>query len=169
MKAPRVTWIQAQFLRVDTQVKTEDGWQTIRGLVVFADADQVTVFTDQCDDEKTNGWRYRFNQLVQWRAAAVVARCPEWCTEHYDGGERMQERNHSSFPQSVIVVGACTGEPRELGFWLERRDYRETGGSETVGVLEVGRIAEDVELTPDQMRLLAKRLRRLADQTDGRR
>ncbi|GIF11635.1 DUF6907 domain-containing protein [Actinoplanes teichomyceticus] len=162
-------WTRAQFLRVGTQVMTEDGWQTIRGLVIFADADQVTVFTPQRDDEWTGGWRFRFNEMVRYRDAAPADGCPAWCTEHYDGGERRQQRCHSSFPQSVPVADVYAGTRRELGVWLERRDDRETGVAETVGILEVRRLAEDVELTPDAMRQLAELLQQLADQADGRR
>ena len=163
-----VSYIRAQFLRVGWQVLTEDGWQTINGLVIFADADQVTVHTSQRDDVWTSGWRFTFNQIVETRSGGPATGCPEWCVEHYDGGERMQQRNHASFPQSVNVANTYTGEPVEMGIWLERRDCGETGSSETVGILEVGKIVEDIELTPDQMRRLAAKLRNLADRAEGR-
>jgi hypothetical protein len=98
--------------------------------------------------------------------AQFLRECPRWCTEHYDGGEQNRERNHSSFPETVNVVEVYTGQPRELGLWLERRDCRDTGSSETVGVLEVRLLSEDVELAPDQMRRLAAKLQVLADQAD---
>jgi hypothetical protein len=187
---PFVREVQAQALRLGKQLLTPDGWQTIRGLLVFADADQVTVFTDEQDDLWTDGWRFHLADPVQARLqptaeqeyqqkrkerqerrrlrrlAMAAAGCPPWCVEHYDGTTEGQEkRNHSSEPESVIAANAWSGDPVELGFWLERRDDHdnsEAGTTATFGILEA-KTLDDIELTPDVMRQLAGRLMSLAD------
>ncbi|MEU4161286.1 hypothetical protein [Actinoplanes sp. NPDC026670] len=178
---------RAENLRVGRQLLTADGWQTIRGLVMFQEADlsgsQVTVFTDQRDDLHTDGWRFEFGDEVhtrlhptaeqeyqrrrqeraerkrQKRLAKAAAQCPEWCVEHYDGamGEG-RARNHSSAPETVTAAGADTGEAAEVSFWLERRDDRGTGSIETVGVVQLGGGREDIELTPEALLQLSARL-----------
>ena len=75
--------------------------------------------------------------------------CPSWCREHYVAGERGEQTIHAGFPLSVHVAESYSGDHRDLGLWLERRANRETGEIETVGTIEVGIIAEDVDLTPD--------------------
>lgn len=182
------TWqVRSQYLRIGKQLLTEDGWQTIYGLVVFKDADQVSVFTDERDDEGTDGWCFTFDQVVtsrhepteeirllnlradlmerrrQRRMAMAAANCPEWCIEHYTGVEK--DTCHSSEPLSVDAADVYTGKAIELGLWMERRDH--PGDSPvTVGVLEVRTITEDIELTPANMRLLAAKLMSLADRAD---
>lgn len=187
---PLVTVVNAENLRVGKQVLTEDGWQTIRGLVMFQGNGQVSVYTDERDDGhqdfETDGWLYRFGDRVQTRLeptdeqtyqrkrrerierkrqrrlAMAAAECPEWCVEHYDGGAgRAQERNHASAPLSVIGADVDEGAPVELGFWLERRDSRDTGGTETVIVIEVSPHARDIELTPCAVHQMAARLQSL--------
>jgi hypothetical protein len=87
--------------------------------------------------------------------------CPPWCVEHYqgDGGAW----NHSSYPETAVGADVCTGAPLELGYWVERRDDHDV--KETVVVLEVSKLAGDIELTPDAMRVLAARLISLADRS----
>lgn len=85
--------------------------------------------------------------------------CPPWCCEHYrgvDGGW-----NHASYPQGAIGANVWTGAPMELGYWVERRD--DPDAQETVVILEVSKLADDIELTPDAMRVLAHRLLGLAN------
>lgn len=160
--------IRAQFVQVGTHLLTPDGWQQIRGVLAFQEddksLDQVTVYTDEKTLDDSNGWEYRFNDLVRTRGEVPAeSGCPVWCVEHYRGGERLEQTNHASFPESVNVVEVCTGEPHEMGLWLERRDDRETGETEVVGLLEIARIQEDVELPPEGLRLLARKLTELAD------
>jgi hypothetical protein len=61
-----------------------------------------------------------------------------------------------------VVIGAnvWTGAPMELGYWVERRDDPDV--QETVVVLEVSKLAEDIELTPDALAVFATRLIGLA-------
>jgi hypothetical protein len=188
--------IRARLLRLGDQLFTRDGWQTIRGLLIFEDPDQVTVYTDQRDDDRTSGWSFALADHVISRPAPEGAgldrpdradvpavgdialsrpvtgdrdmSCPDWCIEHYAGGDRQQQTNHAGFPHSARVADVWTGEPLELGLWLERRDDRETGETETFGVLEVKRLASDVELTIEDMRYLAAKLLRLADSAEKR-
>lgn len=175
--------IRAESLRVGRQLLTEDGWQTIRGTVIFEDSDQVHIYTDERDDVESDGWRFHFGDRVQTRLeptaereykakrhdrlerrrlqrlAQAAAGCPDWCVEHYDGGEdHGRQRNHSGPAMSVIGADVHTGAPKEFGFWLERRDSRDTGGTETVVVLEARPHAEDIELTPSAVLQLAARL-----------
>lgn len=90
------------------------------------------------------------------------AGCTSWCIEHYTGAEG--DSCHAGVPLSVDAADVYTGERIELGLWLEHRHHAIDGTSETVGVLEVRRLAEDIELTPAAMRLLAGKLMVLADQ-----
>lgn len=190
---PFVRQIPAETLRVGRQLLTDDGWQTIKGLLIFDDADQVSVFTEERDDLLTDGWPFRFGDMVQTRLvptaeqvyqrrrqerlerrrqrrlAMDAARCPDWCVEHYDGGEPLRGRNHSSEPLSVDTADVWTGAKVELGLWMERRDDRDAGTTETVGVLEVRPISDDVELTPAAMRELARKLSSFADRAEMRR
>jgi hypothetical protein len=180
--------VQAQFLRVGKQLLTPDGWQTIYGLLVFEDSDQVAVFTPEREDQRTDGWPFHFGDLVQTRnqpteemllqqrrnkrlerrrlkrLAMAAANCPAWCIEHYDAGVPVQ-RNHAGPPESVAAVNAWTGEPIEVGFWLERRDDRDAGTTETVGILEL-KTLDDVELTPANLRVFASKLNSLADRAE---
>jgi hypothetical protein len=64
---PFVSRIPAQFIRIGKQILTEDGWQTTRGLVVFADPDQVSVFTDERNDIESDGWQFHFDEPVLTR------------------------------------------------------------------------------------------------------
>lgn len=189
---PYVSLIEAQYLRIGKQLLTEDGWQTIKGLSVFTDADQVRVFTDEREDGDadytTDGWPFHFGDLVQTRLtptaeqeyqakrlasierkrlrrlAMAAAQCPPWCVEHYEtADDEAVRRNHNSGPVTVIGADAGTDAPVEFEFWLERRDSRYTGGAETVGVLHTSTIRDDVELTPDAMLLLSARLSSLAN------
>lgn len=188
---PMAREVPAENLRVGRMLHTVGGWQVIRGLVMFQDADkstsQVTVFTDERDDVHTDGWTFRFGDPVQTRmeptaeqeyrrvrqerlerkrrqrAAQAAARCPEWCVEHYDGRQDGERaRNHSSAPETVTAAGADTNTPMEVAFWLERRDNHVTGETVTVGVLRGQETNEDVELTPELMLQLAGRLSSLA-------
>jgi hypothetical protein len=184
---PFVTEVKAEDLRVGKQVLTTDGWQTIRGLVMFAECDQVSVFTNELDpDDVEEAWGYHFGDWVKTRLtptqeqeyqakrlarlearrlqnlAMAAAKCPSWCVEHYDCDDDLVKRNHSSGPVTVIGADATTDEPVEFEFWLERRDSRHTGGAETVGMLHTRIVKEDIELTPDTMLLLAARLSSLA-------
>lgn len=86
--------------------------------------------------------------------------CPEWCVEHYQGEGVW---NHSSYPETVIGADVCTGAPMELGYWVERRDDPDV--QETVVVLEVSKLAGDIELTPDALRVFATRLIGLANRS----
>ncbi|WP_433369052.1 DUF6907 domain-containing protein [Actinoplanes sp. CA-142083] len=184
--APFVKVVAAEDLRVGKQLLTDDGWQTIRGLVMFADADQVSVYTDERDDVATSGWRFSFGDFVQTRltptaeeqyqqqhrermerrrrqrAARAAAACPEWCIEHYDGDDGQERQtNHNGTTLTVIGADVEDGHPVEFGFWLERRDRKHTGGTETVVVLETRPHSEDIELTPDAVHLLAAQLQSL--------
>lgn len=163
--------IRAQFLRVGTQLLTPDGWQTITGMLIFQEddqsADQVTIHTPERTIDNSDGWPFRFGELVTTRGEVPAETdCPPWCTEHYRGGERLQQKNCSSFPDSVLAVEACTGTPRELGFWAERRLDRETGETEQFGIIEMRSTLEDLELTPEQLRELARKLGDLADMVE---
>jgi uncharacterized protein DUF6907 len=188
-----VRWRPAQSVAVGRQLLTPDGWQTINGLLIFADADQVSVFTDERDDLMTDGWRFTFGEPVQTRTvpteqqehqarriarreahrlrrlAMAAAKCPDWCVEHYDGGDNGGQRNHSSEPLTVDAANVWTGDRIELGLWMERRDDRDTGEVETFGVLEVKPIQDNIELTAPAMRELARRLNSFADRVEMRR
>jgi hypothetical protein len=180
---PYVIEVNAENLRVGRQLLTADGWQTIRGLIMFADADQVSIYTDERDDVETSGWSFGFGDRVQTRlepteeqlyqarrrerlerkrlrrVAMEAAGCPEWCVEHYDGGTGQERaRNHSAAPQAITGAHVYTGELRHLGFWLERRDNLVTGSAETVVVIETRPHNEDIEFTPEQILQLAARL-----------
>jgi len=189
---PYITVVNAENLRVGKQLLTDDGWQTIRGAVVFSDADQVSIYTDERDDVETDGWRFHFGDRVQTkltpteeekrqerrrvrmerkrqrRLAAEAANCPPWCIEHYDGTVGPDgaigsvQRNHSSTPETVAGKDAWTDKPVEFEIWLERRDEQDTGVVETVGLLHTSILHEDVELTPEAMLRLAARLSSLA-------
>nr|WP_221382768.1 hypothetical protein [Actinoplanes polyasparticus] len=184
---PCVVEVDAETLRVGKQINTTDGWQTIRGLVIFRECDQVSVFTDERDpDDVEEAWRFRFGDRVQTRLtptaeeeyqqrrlarfeasrhrrlAMAAAECPAWCVEHYDCADDDVKRNHTSEPVTVIGADATTDAPVEFEFWIERRDSRYTGGAETVGVLHTRIVKEDIELTPDAMLLLSARLSSLA-------
>lgn len=163
--------IRAQFLQVGTQLLTGDGWQRIHGVLICAEdqksLDQVTVYTPQRTLDETSGWTFRFNDLVLTRGDVPGEDdCPSWCVEHYRGGDRLQEKNCSSFPDSVTVVEACTGIERELGLWGEQRVNRETGTVERVGIIEMRSTLEDVELSAGGLRNLARKLRELADMVE---
>lgn len=184
---PLVIEINAENVHCGRLVLTDDGWQTVKGLLAFQDADQVTLFTDERDDLNTDGWRFKFGDKVQVRypqseedermrlrqaqaekrrlrdLAAAAANCPAWCVEHYDcAPDEPVKRNHSSGPVTVIGADAETDKPVEFEFWIERRDSRYTGGAETVGVLHTRIHEENIELTPDAMLLLSARLSSLA-------
>jgi hypothetical protein len=90
----------------------------------------------------------------------LAPNCPPWCVDHYQGGGGTTW-NHSSYPETVIGANVWTGAPMELGYWVERRDDPDV--QETVVVLEVSKLAEDIELTPDAMRVFAARLIGLAN------
>jgi hypothetical protein len=89
--------------------------------------------------------------------------CPPWCVEHYQG--EAGGWNHSSYPEVAIGANVWTGAAMELGYWVERRD--DPDAQETVVILEVSKLADDIELTPDAMRVLACRLIGLADRAGG--
>lgn len=166
--------IRAQFLQVGTQLHTPDGWQTIRGLLVHAEdeqsLDQVTVYTAERNMDTSNGWEFRFGALVTVRGEVPAEDdCPFWCTEHYRGGERMEQKNCSSSPMSVDAVEAFTGKEIELGFWAERRIDRETGEIESFGILEMRSTLEDLELTPERLHELARKLTELAEMVEATR
>jgi hypothetical protein len=84
--------------------------------------------------------------------------CPPWCDDHYRGEDGTW--NHASVPSSVIGADVWTGDPMELGYWAERRDDPDV--SETVVVLEVSKLKDDLELTPDAVEVMAARLIGLA-------
>lgn len=180
--------IAAQKLRVGCQVLTDDGWQTIQGLLVFQEPEQVTVYTDERDDLMTDGWRFELDQTVMTRKvptqeqayqqrlrerrerkrlrrlAMAAAECPDWCIEHYDAGERQEQRNHTGDVHTVEVRNAYTDATGgELGFWLEKRYDQENGEHESVVVLEVRLFTENLELTPENARLFASKVMSLAD------
>jgi hypothetical protein len=159
--------IRSQFLRVGTQLLTPDGWQTITGMLAFQEddqsADQVTIHTAEKTIDNSNGWGFRFGEMVTTRGKVQAENdCPTWCCEHYKAGDRLEKGNHASFPESVPVVEACTGTLREIGLWAERRTDEETGEVETFGMIEL-RTLEDVELPPERLRELARKLGELAD------
>jgi len=54
-------------LRLGDDLLTDDGWQTIRGLVFFADCGQASVFTDERDDETSDGWPLHVDDPVRVR------------------------------------------------------------------------------------------------------
>ena len=60
--------IRAQFLRVGTQLLTPDGWQNITGMLVFQEddqsADQITVHTPERTIDNSDGWPFRFGEMV---------------------------------------------------------------------------------------------------------
>jgi hypothetical protein len=91
-------------------------------------------------------------------STASTPNCPPWCVEHYQGEGGTW--NHSSYPEVVIGANVWTGAPMELGYWVERRDDPDV--QETVVVLEVSKLAEDIELTPDALAVFATRLIGLA-------
>lgn len=181
----------SQRLRIGRQLLTADGWQTIIGLMIFQETDQVVVWTPERPDDDTadrEGWKLRFDMPVRCRLeptaeqlrnqkirdhaerrrlrrlAMAAAACPDWCIEHYDGDAAGRPaRNHASEPLAVDAANIWTGDPVELGLWLERRDDRETGETTTIGVLEVRLLTDDVEMTPENMRLLAGKLMSLSD------
>jgi hypothetical protein len=160
--------LRAQFIQVGTHLLTPDGWQQVRGVLVHAEdeksLDQVTVYTPQRDMDTSTGWEFRFDHLLRVRDdAPAEADCPRWCVEHYRGGSRLEQSNCASFPDSVPVVEACTGVGRELGLWAERRVDRETGEVEAFGIIEMRSTLEDVELPPERLRELARKLTELAD------
>jgi hypothetical protein len=189
---PFVTETEAHLLRVGKQLLSPDGWQTIIGLLVSQDTNQVVVWTGERPDDDTpgaEGWQFHFGDPVHTRLvptaeqeyqrkrrermarrqarrlAMDAAHCPSWCIEHYDGQDDTgaHGRNHAGDTHTVMSASVYSGEPYELGFWLERRDDKATGTAETVGVLEVRLCKEDIELTPANLRLLASRLNSLAD------
>lgn len=105
----------------------------------------------------TKKHRERMERRRRHRLARAA--CPPWCVDHYDGGEGQErQRNHSGTTVTVIGADVEDGRPVEFGFWLERRDSRATGGTETVIVLEVRPHAEDIELTLYAARHLAAQL-----------
>ena len=65
----------------------------------------------------------------------------------------------------AVRANVWTGDPLELGYWAERRDDPDV--QETVLVLEVSKLADDIELTPDAMRVFAARLIGLANRASG--
>lgn len=184
-KDPFVVEVPAQSLRVGKQLLTKDGWQTIKGMIVFDDPNQVDVFTAERDDETSDGWKFQFGDPAQTRLVPTAeqeyqrkrkerlaarqqrrlvrdaAGCPSWCTTH-DNLEDERPRNHSGEPVTAEAANLDTGQPLELCLWLERRDDRETGETETVGVLEFPAFG-NLEFTPAGMRDLASRLMSLAD------
>jgi hypothetical protein len=184
---PFVQRVAAERLHVGKQLLTADGWQTIRGIVVFADADQVSVFTDERDDLYTDGWPFHFGDQVEMRLtptteqdyqrklrdrrelraarrrAMEAAGCPSWCIEHQADDEQSRPRNHASETTTLDAVDLETGAPIRLELRLERRDDRETGEIERFGVLRLSAVTMDLELTPENMRLLASHLMSLAD------
>ena len=186
---PFVSEVNAENVRCGKQLLTPDGWQTVIGLLVVQETDQVVVWTPERPDDDfrgTEGWRFHFGDRVQTRLpedlevtyqerrrarleenrrrrlSMAAADCPAWCVEHYDCSDEQVKRNHSSDPVTVIGADATTDEPVEFEFWLERRDSRHTGGAETVGMLHTRIVKEDIELTPDAMLQLAARLSSLA-------
>lgn len=165
--------IRAQFLRVGTQLLTPDGWQTITGMLAFQEddqsADQVTIHTPERTIDNSDGWSFRFGEMVTTRGKVQAENdCPSWCCEHYKAGDRLTKGNHASFPESVPAVECCTGEVREIGLWAERRTDEETGEVETLGVLEL-KTLEDVELPPERLRELARKLTELAEMVESTR
>lgn len=165
--------IRAQFLRVGTQLLTPDGWQTITGMLAFQEddqsADQVTIHTPERTIDNSDGWPFRFGEMVTTRGKVPAETgCPAWCIEHYSGGPHLAQRLHASAPGSVPVVEACTGEAREIGLWVERRVDEETGEVETFGILEL-KTLEDVELPAERLRELARKLGELADMVESTR
>lgn len=98
-----VLTVAASAVRLNDEILTADGWQTVVGQMVFVD--QVNVWTDDYDhDPDTNGWSYQPADLVQVRRPmnatdAVMDRkplpdavpapvetsgskCPSWCLWH---------------------------------------------------------------------------------------
>jgi hypothetical protein len=123
-------------------------------------------FTDEQRLQQRRNERHERKQLR--RLAMAAAQCPQWCIEHYDGTVEPSgrigsaQRNHSSALETVAGADASTGKPVEFEIWLERRDEKDTGVVETVGLLHTSIIHEDVELTPPAMLRLSARLSSLA-------
>lgn len=155
---PTIRRVHAARLLVGQELLTPDGWQHINGLIVFRDADQVSVFTDQRDDEHTDGWRFTLNERVKVRTPR-----PTWSVESYAACDGTV--NHASFPQSVIGDATYSGKPIEVGVWVEQRN-KPDGTVERVGILEK-KNPEDVELCACRLRQLARHLLAVAEQVDG--
>lgn len=62
-----VTVTTVSALRLGDDLLTDDGWQTIQGLVFFADCGQASVFTDERDDENSDGWQLQVDDAVKAR------------------------------------------------------------------------------------------------------
>lgn len=148
MRTDTRTRIKARELRIGDLLLTADGWQRINGVVVFEDADQVTVHTPQRDDLSTDGWRMSLNQRVvvrtpdrqrprTTRRALVTApratACPSWCVEHYTAADGTV--NHSGAPLSAVAEATIDGDPREVSVWIEQRNLP-NGTVERVGVVD---------------------------------
>ncbi len=56
----------ADKVRIGDDLRTEDGWQKVTGVMFFADTDQASIFTTQRDPD-TDGWGLSFNDPVMVR------------------------------------------------------------------------------------------------------
>lgn len=55
-------------LHLGDELLTDDGWQTITGLMIFTDSEpDVQVFTAERDVDNSEGWAYSLEDLVQIR------------------------------------------------------------------------------------------------------
>jgi hypothetical protein len=63
-----VVIVEAHTVRIDDELLTADGWQTVTGLLVFKDS-QVGIFTPERNDEDSDGWPFGYNDFVPVRRA----------------------------------------------------------------------------------------------------
>jgi hypothetical protein len=71
---PGVTVTGASALRLGDELLTGEGWQRIRGLMMFQDPEQVTAFTDEHDEDEGNGWDFCLDDLVRVRRPLAGSR-----------------------------------------------------------------------------------------------
>ena len=62
-----VAVMTASGLRLGDELLTDDGCQTVTGLMAFADSGKVQVFTDERDDETSDGWPLHLGDPVRVR------------------------------------------------------------------------------------------------------
>jgi hypothetical protein len=89
--------LTASALRLGDELLTDEGWQTVRGLMFFEASDQASVFTDERnDDDDSDGWQFHLADPVEVRrpmhAAEPTLNRPErivvsgkgWCVRCQD-------------------------------------------------------------------------------------
>jgi hypothetical protein len=62
----------AGLVRLGDDLLTGDGWQTVRGLLLFTDSDQAAAYTDERDDETGDGWEFQLDDVVTVRRRGGV-------------------------------------------------------------------------------------------------